>query len=111
MALQLAATASSTRDETLGVAPQIAVVDTGTRIELGSHHLELLLTRDFLHLGVIGLDRLHGPRRTGELPSGLRPALIEQMRVERPRLWNLELLVPPYVPVRFVGVQSAAQTK
>src|SRR5258705_1319834 len=86
-------------DEAGRIAPEIAVVDARQGAELGLHHRKPLVARDPVHLGVVDLDGPHGAGRAGLLAAGLLPALIDQMRVERPGLRQPELLVPPDVAV------------
>src|SRR5215469_1409734 len=52
------------------------------------------------HFLILDLDRAHGAGRAGLLSAGLLPAAVEQMRVERPSLRQLQLLVPPDVTIR-----------
>src|SRR5262249_10332229 len=89
-----------TADEAFRIAPQIAIVDARPRAQFGLHHFEALLARHARHLRVLDLDRAHGAGRARLLAAGLLPAAVEEMGVERPELRQLELLVPPDVPVR-----------
>src|SRR5215475_6980955 len=86
-------------DEAFRVAPEVAIVDPRLGAGLRLHHLEALLTCHARHLGILDLDRAHRSGRTGLLAARLLPALVEQVGVERPMLRQLQLLVPPDVPV------------
>src|SRR5579883_1247086 len=87
-------------DEALGVTPQIAVPHARARAELRPHGLQRLVGRHAGHHRVLDLDRLHGARRARLLAARLLPALVDQVGVERPRLRERQLLVPPDVAVR-----------
>src|SRR5262245_23537528 len=87
-------------DEAGRIAPEVAVVDPRLAAELRPHHLEALLVRHAGHLVVLELHRAHGTGRAGLVAAGLLPALIDEVRVERPMLRHLEFLVPPDVPIR-----------
>src|SRR5262245_54364034 len=87
-------------DEAFRIAPEIAVVDPRLGPGFRLHHLEPFLARHARHLRVLDLDRAHGAGRAGLLAAGLLPALVDEVGVERPDLRQLQLLVPPDVPIR-----------
>src|SRR6516225_5246913 len=86
-------------DEAFRVAPEIAVINPGAGAQLGFHHFQRLLARQTRHLLVLDLDRAHGAGRTRLLAAGLLPALVDEVRIERPDLRQLQLVVPPDVAV------------
>ena len=104
-------------DEAFRIAPQVAVIDARLGGELGPHHFEALVARHPRHLVVLDADRAHGAGRARLVAARLLPALVEQVRVERPDLRHLVLLVPPDVavgagvdqvlaPLRLVGIDE-----
>src|SRR5262249_44879753 len=86
-------------DEAFRIPPQIAVINAGSAAELGFEHFEILLTDKARHFLILDLDGAHCPRRAGLLAPRLFPAAIEQMRVERPGLRQLQFFVPPYMAI------------
>ena len=86
-------------DETLRIAPQIAIIDPRLRAKLGLHHFEILLLRQPRHIAILDFDGAHGAGRAGLIAARLGPALVEQMGVEGPGLRQLQVLVPPDVAV------------
>src|SRR5262249_23330419 len=86
-------------DEAFRVAPQIAVVDAGAGVQVRFHYFEMFLARHARHFLVLDLDRTHGTGRARLLATGLLPALVKEVSVERPDLGKLQFIVPPNVPV------------
>src|ERR1019366_1119755 len=86
-------------NEAFRVAPQILVVDTRLGAELRLHDLEPLLAREPRHLVIVHADRTHGEGWARLLAARLLPTLVNEMRVERPGLRQLQFLVPPDVAI------------